>query len=128
MAGLRLVRLLDVGRIQLGGGERRFLFRQQAMQHDPRVADVVARLPNTLTGIPETMKSNMLTEAAEKRNPGEAKDLATLNEALQHAQEGLANAARTIAQDAKLDAAQYAPYAYIGSAGDAPNDEQAGAE
>ncbi len=90
----------------------------RAMQADPRVADVIARLPTTLTGIHEAMKARLLTEAAEKRNPGEAKEIATLNEALLHAHEGLANAAQTIAKDAKLDHAQFAPYHHIGSGAD----------
>ncbi len=87
----------------------------KAIQADPRVADAVARLPTTLTGIPESVKARMLNEVAAQRNPGEVKELATLDEALRHARDGLANAARTIAQDANLNSAEFAPFAHIGS-------------
>jgi len=43
MAGRRLESLLDFVRLQLGGGERRFLFRQQAAQHHPLGRVVLVR-------------------------------------------------------------------------------------
>jgi len=88
--------------------------RVRAMGTDPRVADAVARLPPTLTGISEGAKQRLLADAALAKNPVEAQELETLSEALRYAHEGLANAARTIATDAGLEQAQFAPFAHIG--------------
>jgi hypothetical protein len=87
--------------------------RMQAMQQDPRLAEVVARLPSTLTGIREGLKQAILSDAASKMNPAEAAELQTLSEALRYANEGITNAARTIARDAGLTSEQFAPFAHI---------------
>lgn len=99
--------------------------RIQASNADPRVADVLLRLPSTLTGINEGMKSRLLADAANQKNPEEAKELEALSEALRYANEGLANAAQMIARDAGLDRAQFAPYAHIGTGAESTHEPAA---
>jgi hypothetical protein len=99
--------------------------RLKAAVADPRVAEVIARLPTTLTGISEGVKGRLLTDAAVQKNPAEAKELETLSEAMRYVSEGFTNAAITIARDAGLDQSQFAPYAHIGSGeGSAPESSQ----
>ncbi len=93
--------------------------RLRAASSDPRVADVVMRLPSTLTGISEGTKGRLVADAAVQRNPTEARELETLSEALAHAAEGVRTAARAIAEDVHLTREEFAPYAHIGTPGDA---------
>lgn len=89
--------------------------RMRAASSDPRVAEVVMRLPSTLTGVAEGAKSRLVADAARQRNPEEARELETLSEALEHATEGVHNAARAIAEDVHLTREEFAPYAHIGT-------------